>query len=330
MPLAAKSYFDSRFVANFRLSPFNFFLLTYPLMPVLVVGSVALDHIKTPTAEHRQLLGGSASYASVAASFFGDVRLVGVVGDDFPPQHTELFAKRKIDLTGLEVAPGKTFCWSGEYELNMNNRKTLSVELNVFETFQPKLPEAYRETPYVLLGNIAPSLQRSVCAQIRKPKFVVADTMDLWISIARPDLVALLKEVDMLILNDSEAKQLTEEDNLIRAGKKIVAMGPRYVAVKKGEHGCLLFGRDGEFFSTGAYPLETIHDPTGAGDCFAGGFIGHLARTDDTSFANLKEAVIQGTLVASYCCEEFSLRRLEILAEAEIAERRKAFGSYIA
>jgi sugar/nucleoside kinase (ribokinase family) len=299
-------------------------------MPVLVVGSIALDHIKTPTAEHRQLLGGSASYAAVAASFFGPVNLVGVVGDDFPPQHRQLFASRNIDLAGLEVAAGQTFCWSGEYELNMNNRKTLSVALNVFEKFQPKLPESYRETPYVLLGNIAPSLQRIVCQQVRKPKFVVADTMDLWIGMARGDLIELLKEVDMLILNDSEAKQLVEEDNLIRAGKKIVTMGPRYVAVKKGEHGCLLFGRHGEFFSTGAFPLETIHDPTGAGDCFAGGFIGHLARTDDTSFANLKEAVIQGTLVASFCCEEFSLRRLERLAEHEIAERRKTFGSYIA
>jgi sugar/nucleoside kinase (ribokinase family) len=299
-------------------------------MPVLVVGSIALDHIKTPTAEHYQLLGGSASYAAVAASFFGPVQLVGVVGDDFPPQHKKLFADRKIDLTGLEVAAGQTFCWSGEYEMNMNNRRTLSVALNVFEKFQPKLPESYRETPYVLLGNIAPSLQRSVCKQVRKPKFVVADTMDLWIGMAHADLLELLKEVDMLILNDSEAKQLVEEDNLIRAGKKIVALGPRYVAVKKGEHGCLLFGRNGEFFSTGAFPLEVIHDPTGAGDCFAGGFIGHLARTDDISFTNLKEAVIQGTLVASFCCEEFSLRRLEKLSAEEIAERRKAFGTYIA
>ena len=299
-------------------------------MPVLVVGSIALDHIKTPVAEHHQLLGGSASYGAVAASFFGPVRLVGVVGDDFPAAHKDLFSKRQIDLRGLEVASGLTFCWSGEYEQNMNNRRTLSVALNVFETFKPKLPETYRETPYVLLGNIAPSLQRMVCEQIRKPKFVVADTMDLWISMARADLLALLKEVDMLILNDSEARQLTEEDNLIKAGRMIVGYGPRYVAVKKGEHGCLLFGRDGQFFSTGAFPLETINDPTGAGDCFAGGLIGHLAKTDDISFPNLKEAIIQGTLVASFCVEEFSLRRLENLAAEEIAERRKAFGTYIA
>jgi sugar/nucleoside kinase (ribokinase family) len=299
-------------------------------MPVLVVGSIALDHIKTPTAEHRHLLGGSASYAAVAASFYGPVNLVGVVGEDFPPQHKELFAKRKIDLEGLEVAKGKTFCWSGEYEVNMNNRKTLSVELNVFEKFQPKLPENYRDVPYVLLGNIAPSLQKMVCEQVRKRKFVVADTMDLWISMAKQDLLGLLKEVDMLILNDSEARQLVEEDNVIRAGKKIATLGPKYVAVKKGEHGCLLFGKDGEFWSTGAFPLETIHDPTGAGDCFAGGVIGHLAKTDDISFKNIKEALIQGTLVASFCCEEFSLRRLEKLTADEIMHRREAFGTYIA
>ena len=299
-------------------------------MPVLVGGSIALDNIKTPTSEHHHLLGGSASYAAVAASFFGPVNLVGVIGHDFPPEHKQLYVDRGIDITGLELADGLTFTWSGEYELNMNNRRTLSVALNVFEKFEPKLPESYRETPYVLLGNIAPSLQRMVCKQIRKPKFVVADTMDLWIGMARADLLALLKEVDMLILNDSEAKQLTEEDNLIVAGRKIVALGPKYVAVKKGEHGCLLFGRNGEFFSTGAFPLESIKDPTGAGDCFAGGFIGHLARTDDISFSNLKEAVIQGTLVASYCCEEFSLRRLQVLKGEEIAARRKAFGTYIA
>jgi cytidine kinase len=287
-------------------------------MPVLVVGSIALDHIKTPTAEHRHLLGGSASYAAVAASFYGPVNLVGVVGEDFPPQHRELFAKRKIDLEGLEVAKGKTFCWSGEYEVNMNNRKTLSVELNVFEKFQPKLPENYRDVPYVLLGNIAPSLQKMVCEQVRKRKFVVADTMDLWIGMAHADLLSLIKEVDMLILNDSEARQLVEEDNVIRAGKKIATLGPKYVAVKKGEHGCLLFGRDGEFYSTGA------------GDCFAGGVIGHLAKTDDISFKNIKEALIQGTLVASFCCEEFSLRRLEKLTADEIMHRREAFGTYIA
>ena len=299
-------------------------------MSVLIVGTTALDSIKTPTKENPRLLGGSASHAAVAASFFSPVKLVGGVGEDFPKKYIELYRKHKIDLAGLQVLPGKTFHWSGEYELNMNNRRTLSVALNVFEKFEPKLPESYRDTPYVLLGNIAPSLQRMVCKQIRRPKFVVADTMDLWIGMARADLIQLLKEVDMLILNDSEATQLVEDDSIIRAGKKIAQLGPRYVAVKKGEHGCLLFGKNGEFFSTGAFPLETIHDPTGAGDCFAGGFIGHLARTDDTSFQNLKEAVIQGTLVASYCCEEFSLRRLLKLTPEDISKRRHAFGGFIA
>ena len=299
-------------------------------MPVLVVGSIALDNIKTPVSEHHHLLGGSAAYASVAASLFGPVQLVGVIGKDFPPEHMELFKSRPIDLEGLEIADGLTFTWSGEYEMNMNNRKTLSVGLNVFEHFNPKLPESYRATPYVMLGNIAPSLQLNVRRQMRAPKFVIADTMDLWISMAHADLTALIREVDMLILNDGEAKQFTGEDNLIVAGRKIAAMGPRYVAVKKGEHGCLLFGQKGEFFSTGAFPLEAIKDPTGAGDCFAGGLIGHLARTDDTSFANLKEAVIQGTLVASYCVEEFSLGRVRKLAPEDITARRKLFGTYIA
>jgi sugar/nucleoside kinase (ribokinase family) len=299
-------------------------------MSVLIAGSIALDHIKTPVAEYHHLLGGSAAYAAVSASFFGPTQLVGVVGRDFPDEHMELFKTRQIDLEGLEMADGETFTWSGEYEQNMNNRKTLSVALNVFEHFTPKLPENYRATPYVLLGNIAPSLQQSVRRQLSSPKFVVADTMDIWISMARADLVEMIKSIDMLILNDSEARQFTEEDNLIRAGRMIAGMGPRYVAVKKGEHGCLLFGQKGEFFSTSAFPLEAIKDPTGAGDCFAGGLIGHLARTDDTSFANLKEAIIQGTLVASFCVEEFSLRRLEKLAAGEIEARRQAFGTYIA
>lgn len=298
-------------------------------MSVLIVGSIALDHIKTPSVEHHHLLGGSASYAAVAASFFGPVHLVGVVGDDFPPEHRQLFVDRRIDLAGLEVAAGQTFTWSGEYERNMDNRRTLAVALNVFENFAPKLPEAYRDLPYILLGNIAPSLQKRVCEQARHPKFVVADTMDLWIEIARADLLELLGGIDMLILNESEARQLTGIDNLIRAGRGILELGPRYVAVKKGEHGCLLFGPDGQFFSTGAYPIEELNDPTGAGDCFAGGLIGHLAKTDDLSFDNLKEAIIQGTLVASFCVEEFSLRRLQRLQADEIAERRRRFGVYI-
>lgn len=296
------------------------------LMSVLVVGSIALDDVKTPAAEHKDLLGGSASYAAVAASFYGPVRLVGVVGEDFPPEHRALFKARQIDVEGLEIVPGKTFRWSGEYEENLNNRKTLSIALNVFEKFEPKLPAKWKQTEFVLLGNIAPSLQLQVLKQVEHPKFIIADTMDLWINLAKADLLELLKKIDMLILNDSEAKLLTGESNLIRAGRSILKHGPKYVVVKKGEHGALLFGqKTGEFFSTSAFPLEEIHDPTGAGDCFAGAFVGALAQLGDTTFASLKKAVIQGTLVASFNVEEFSLRRLEKLTREEIAARETAF-----
>jgi cytidine kinase len=297
-------------------------------MSVLVVGSVALDTIKTPTEEHKDLLGGSACYASVAASFYMPVQLVGIVGDDFPETHRKLLASRQIDLEGLEQVPGKTFRWSGEYEENLNNRRTISTDLNVFEHFQPKIPGKWRETEYVLLANIGPSLQRDVLKQMKRPRFVVADTMDLWINIARKDLVELLKEIDMLILNDGEARQLTEENNLIKAGHQILRMGPKYVAIKKGEHGCLLFGEK-EFYSVGAFPLEDLLDPTGAGDCFAGALIGSLAQGKGITFSALKQAVIQGSLVASFNVEEFSLRRLERLTKAEIAIRQKEFLRYM-
>lgn len=296
---------------------------------VLIVGSIALDTVKTSTEEHADLLGGSASYAAVAASLFAPVQLVGVVGDDFPSQHRQLLADRNIDLTGLEVAPGKTFRWSGEYEVDMNNRRTRSVELNVFEKFHPKLPESYRNAEYVLLANIAPSLQSEVLDQLKKPKLVVADTMDLWINNARQDLLALLKRVDGLILNDSEARQFMAENNLIKAGRKILELGPKFVAIKKGEHGCLLFSRD-DFFSTGAHPLEEIIDPTGAGDSFAGAFMGHCARTNDISFANLKRAVVKGSLVASFNVESFSLRRLQSLNADQLEERYNLFRNYCA
>ncbi|PTX97602.1 sugar kinase [Verrucomicrobia bacterium LW23] len=297
-------------------------------MSVLIVGSVALDDIKTTTAEHRDLLGGSASYASVAASFYTPVSMVGIVGDDFPEVHRDTFRNRGINIDGLEVVQGKTFRWSGEYEEDMNNRRTLSVELNVFEHFSPKIPTRSRQTPYVLLANIAPSLQAHVLDQVEAPKFVVADTMDLWISLARPDLLALIKRVDMLILNDSEARQFTGERNAVKAGRKILELGPRYVVVKKGEHGALLFSRD-NFFATGAFPLEDIADPTGAGDCFAGALIGYLAKTDDISFESIKKAVIQGTLAASFNVEAFSLKRLERLTREEIDIRHGEFSRYI-
>ncbi len=295
-------------------------------MPVLVVGSVALDTVKTPVEEHADLLGGSASYASVGASFFTDVNLVGVVGSDFPKAHVDYFRTRKIDLAGLQTVEGKTFRWSGEYMWDLNTRETRSVELNVFEHFTPTLPPGYAETPFVLLANIAPSLQSHVLDQMQKPRFVIADTMDLWINIANDDLCALLPRVDMLILNDGEARQFTGETSLIKAGAKIRALGPKYVAIKKGEHGCLLFGEN-EFFSAGAYPLEDIHDPTGAGDTFAGGLAGYLAAQNQgaVTFAQLRKAVVAGSVLASFNVEAFSLERLRTLTQNDIDERYEMF-----
>jgi len=293
-------------------------------MPVLVVGSIGLDHIKTQTEEHADLLGGSASFAAYAASFYAPVRLVGVVGGDFPEEHKKLLAGQKIDLAGLEVADGATFRWSGEYEADMNNRKTLSIALNVFEHFSPKIPASYRDTDFVLLANIAPSLQSKVLDQVAKPKFIVADTMDLWIEIARKDLLDLLKRIDMLILNDSEAKALTGETNVLKAGRKILSWGPKYVTIKKGEHGSILLSAT-ETAVLPAFPLEEVFDPTGAGDCFAGALIGYCASKNDASFATLRAAIVHATLVASFNVESFSLRRLAKLDTAQIAERAAKF-----
>ena len=296
------------------------------LMPVLIVGSIALDDIKTQTEKRFDLLGGSASYASVAASFFDRVNLVGIVGSDFPKAHLDLFRQRQIDLTGLQIVDGKTFHWGGEYEVDMNKRQTLYTELNVFETFTPTLPSAYRATPIILLGNIGPNLQNHVLDQIDHREFVVADTMDLWITTMRPELLELLKRIDLLVLNDGEARQLTEDDNLVRAARKILDLGPKYVAVKKGEHGCLLLSRD-QFFSCGAYPLEKIYDPTGAGDTFAGGLAGFLAslRRPVIEFADLKRAVVHGSMLASFSVESFSLDRLKTLTPTELDERYRFF-----
>ncbi len=296
-------------------------------MSVLVVGSIALDTVKTPVEEHADLLGGSASYAAVGASFFSPVNMVGVVGEDFPKAHLDYFKTRQIDLEGLQIVPGKTFRWSGEYMWDLNTRETRSVELNVFEHFNPVLPAGYQTTPYLLLANIGPNLQNHVLDQMERPRFVVADTMDLWINIALDELLRLVKRVDMLILNDSEARQLTKETSLIKAGAKIRALGPRYVAIKKGEHGAMLFGEKGEFFSCGAYPLEDIHDPTGAGDTFAGGLAGYLASLDgsEVTFRKLRRAVVYGSVLASYNVEKFSLERMRTLTQQEIATRYEDF-----
>jgi sugar/nucleoside kinase (ribokinase family) len=292
-------------------------------MSVLIVGSTALDSIKTPQAENPRLLGGSASHAAVAASFFSPVRLVGIVGADFPARYLNLYRKHKIDLEGLQIAPGKTFHWSGEYEVNMNNRRTLATELGVFETFLPRLPESYRNSPFVLLANIAPSLQSHVLDQMRRPKFVVADTMDLWLNIALADLLKLLKRVDGFVLNESEARQLTQTDNLVLAAKKIHKLGPRHVIVKKGEHGAILSSA-GKLFLSPAFPLQRVVDPTGAGDSFAGGMMGWLASARGPVESNLRRAMVYGSVVASFCCEGFGLAATTRARRAAIEERVKA------
>ena len=293
-------------------------------MSLLITGSIALDSVKTPIEEHHDLLGGSASYASIAASFFTPVNLVGIVGTDFPKPYLDLYRKHGVNLDGLQVVDGQTFRWSGEYEWDLNKRKTLSVCLNVFETFQPKLPEQYRAAPFVFLANISPQLQLHVLTQVTKPKFIVADTMDLWIEIAKEPLLELLKKIDCLILNESEARELMKETSLIKAGKALLKLGPKFVCIKKGEHGCLLFGPD-FYFSAPAYPLEDIHDPTGAGDCFAGAFAGYLAKTGQIDHHTLRKAVIYGSVIASFNVESFSLGRLQTLTKNDIESRYEEF-----
>ena len=291
-------------------------------MSVLIVGTTALDSIKTPTRENPRLLGGSASHAAVAASFFAPVKLVGGVGEDFPKKYIELYRRHKIDLAGLQILPGKTFHWSGEYELNMNNRRTLATELGVIETFSPKLPAAYQRTAFVLLGNIAPALQLSVLDQMKKPKFVAADSMDLWLNIALADLLKLLKRVDGFVLNDSEAELLTKEDNLFVALKKIHALGPKYVIIKKGSHGSILSGPKGIFICP-AYPLKKVVDPTGAGDSFVGGLMGYLASAKGSVDANIRRAMVYGSVTASFCCEGFGLNTTTKTKRADIEKRVK-------
>jgi len=295
-------------------------------MSVLIVGSTALDSIKTPKAENPRLLGGSASHAAVAASFFGPVQLVGVVGEDFPKRYIDLYKRHRIDLAGLQRLAGKTFHWSGEYEANMNNRRTLLTELGVFETFTPTLPNSHQKAPFVLLANIAPSLQSHVLDQMQRPKFVAADTMDLWLNIALPDLLKLLKRLDAFVLNDSEAHQLTKEENVFAALKKIHKLGPKYVVIKKGSHGSLLSGPQG-FFICPAYPLHKVVDPTGAGDSFVGGMMGYLAAAKGSVEQNIRRAMVYGSVVASFCCEGFGLgattRATRALIEKRVKELEK-------
>lgn len=291
-------------------------------MSILIVGSVALDSVETPFDKIENALGGSATYFSIAASYFsGPVNLVGVVGDDFSDEHIKLLESHNVDLEGLQVVKGgKTFRWGGKYHYDLNNRDTLFTELNVFQDFDPILPDRYKKCSHVVLGNIQPELQLKVLEQLDKPKFVVCDTMNFWIEGAKDKLLEVLKHVSVFIINDSEARLITNEPNLIKAAAKIRELGPEYLVIKKGEHGALLFG-DNTIFSAPAYPLENIYDPTGAGDTFAGGFSGYIHKTNDFSFDNMKRAVIYGSTMASFCVEKFSTQGLEELSTLEIHSR---------
>jgi sugar/nucleoside kinase (ribokinase family) len=292
---------------------------------LLVVGSLALDTVETPFDKVEEALGGSATYISLAASYFaGPVYLVGTVGEDFPQRYVDLLGAHDIDLEGLKVEQGKTFRWGGKYHYDLNVRDTLFTELNVFEKFDPIIPEKFRKAQFICLGNIDPVLQLKVLDQMDKPQFVVCDTMNYWIEGRKDELLKLLKRVNVLIINDSEARLLAQEPNLIKAARMIREMGPEILIIKKGEHGALLFTED-TVFSAPAYPMESIFDPTGAGDTFAGGFIGYLHRTQDLSSENMKCAIVYGSAMASFCVEKFSISGLENLSYLKVQGRFREF-----
>ncbi len=290
-------------------------------MPLLVVGSVAFDSVHTPTDKRERVLGGSAVYFSYAASYFSRVNLVGVVGDDWPDEHTQLLRKRGINTEGLKVVEGeKTFSWTGKYLPNMNDRETLEVHLNVFGQFNPQLSDSMRRSPFVFLANGSPTLQLSVLDQMAGPKLVVADTMDLWIREERGALLELLPRINGLVLNDSEAKLLTDDENLVTAGRKVLELGPKFVVIKKGEHGAMFFSEH-ETYVMPAYPTERVVDPTGAGDSFAGGMMGYLAESGDFEPATLKTALAYGVLVASFNVEDFSLDQMKTIEREDLENR---------
>jgi sugar/nucleoside kinase (ribokinase family) len=293
-------------------------------MSVLVVGSVALDSVETPFGAREEILGGSATYFSMAASFFEPVQLVAVVGEDFPAAHVALLEGQGVDLAGLARRPGRTFRWKGRYGKHLGEAQTLDTQLNVFEHFEPELPEPFRATPFVFLGNIDPVLQGRVLDQVRRPTLVAADTMNFWIRGKLADLQRTLARVDLLFLNDAEARELSGEHNIVCAARAITAMGPKLLVVKRGEHGAILF-EGARAFTVPAFPLAEVHDPTGAGDTFAGGFMGCLAREGTVTPAALRRAAVMGSVMASFTVEGFSLDRLRTVTEEEILERFAAF-----
>lgn len=295
-------------------------------MSLLVVGSVAFDSVKTPFGEAKEVLGGSATYFSTAASYFTEVKLVAVVGEDFPESHLAFLKEKGVDFDGLERRPGRTFRWRGEYGYQLNEAKTLDTQLNVFESFRPKLPSSYRDASVVFLANIDPELQLDVLKQVKQPKLVACDTMNFWIGGKRDALIKTLGEVDILIINDGEARELAGEFNLVKVAKKILSFGPKILIIKRGEYGALMFNGQ-TTFAAPALPLENVFDPTGAGDSFAGGFMGYLSQNGTMNEAALRQAVIYGSVMASFNVEAFSLDRMRTLTREEINARYKEFQS---
>jgi sugar/nucleoside kinase (ribokinase family) len=296
-------------------------------MSLLVVGTIAFDSVETPYDRRDQTLGGSATHFAHAAAHFGPVRLLGIVGEDFPAAHLAGFRSRAIDCAGVEVAPGKTFAWGGRYEADWNTRHTLFTDLNVLERFDPKVPAEHRQTEYVFLANGTPSVQLRALEQIESPRLVVADTMNLWIDIAREDLLEVLKRVDGVVLNDEEARMLTDERNLIRSARKVLELGPSFVILKKGEHGAFLIGRNDLHFALPAYPVDEVVDPTGAGDSFAGGFMGYLASVKNAQAHTLRRAMLYGTVTASFCVEGFSVDTQIARSRSDVEKRYNELAS---
>ena len=296
-------------------------------MSILVVGTVAFDAIETPFGKTDKIVGGAATYICLSSSFFAkNLNLVSVVGEDFPSDAIQMLKNKSVDIDGLQIKKGeKTFFWSGKYHNDMNTRDTLDTQLNVLENFDPIVPEKYQESEFLMLGNLMPSVQKKVLSQMKKrPKLVVLDTMNFWMDLFMDDLKEGLKEVDVLTINDEEARQLSGEYSLVKAAKLILAMGPKYLIIKKGEHGALLFNNEEVFFAP-ALPLEEVFDPTGAGDSFAGGFIGYLAKTNDISFENMKRAVINGSAMASFCVEKFGTQKLTEITQEDVNARINEF-----
>ena len=296
-------------------------------MSILIVGTIAFDAIETPFGKTDKIVGGAATYIGLSASFFSNnLNLVSVVGDDFPKQAIKILEQHNIDTKGLQIKEGeKTFFWSGKYHNDMNTRDTIETQLNVLETFDPIVPKEYQNSEFLMLGNLMPSVQKKVLDQMKtRPKLIVLDTMNFWMDHFLEDLKEALKEVDVLTINDEEARQLSGEYSLVKAAKKILETGPNYLVIKKGEHGALLFNKEEVFFAP-ALPLEDVFDPTGAGDCFAGGFIGYLEKTKDISFENMKRAVIHGSVMASFCVEKFGTERIKELTHQDVENRLQEF-----